>query len=344
MNSSNARSLAHLKLSIVIATYNRQEKLNRLLQSIVKSSFKSSYEIIVIDDSEIETKIAEENQQALTKILKVVHNPHRVFFTKARNQGWKNSHGEYILFIDDDNVLEESTIDRLTSTLDRTPRIGALMAVVYYEGRRDLVWVYATPFAPGKWRFDLMGRNTRELRRLEVELMPTDALPNGFMVRRSLVDLLGGFDESFLMSSSCDLCQRIQKSGYGTFALTTAKTYHDVTLPMTKGYWAEHASTDPERRYYDVRDWFVLMARLHQNEQLLLPKEFVRSLAFVLASIAGVLLHPAQGRKSIPSIYVSMIRGIADGMKLAATQTIGYYRDSDSYIIQRTPNTILPAS
>lgn len=319
MKQPSAQHLGHSKVSIIIATYNREAKLNRLLKSIDSNLPELKPEIIIVDDSEKECRIDEENLTALTGRLQIIHNTRRVFFTRARNLGWKKARGEYIFFIDDDNILAEKTIERLSSTFDNNPRIGALMPVVYYEGRHDLVWVYSTPFAQGRWSFSLEGRNTVERRRPIAELLDTDALPNAFMVRKSVIDQIGGFDESFLMSSSSDLCQRIKELGFGTYALTTAQTYHDVTLPTERGYWAEHASTDPERRYHDVRDWFILMSRLHQGEPMLLPKEFVRSLPFILASMVGVLLHPAEGRKRILPTYISMIRGMIDGMKGSST-------------------------
>ncbi len=302
-------------VSIVIPTYNRNEKLNRLLESVVEANPPIEFEVIVVDDSEHESTIESGVKEILADKLRVIKNPKRSFISRAKNIGWRQARGEYIFFIDDDNVLPKSTMELLKSKLDLSPRIGALMPAVYYEKRRDFVWVYAAPFAPGRWKFNLIGRNTVEQSRPKQELLPTDALPNASMIRRSVLERIGGFDETLPINSSCDLCQRIKRSGFEAFALTAAPIYHDVSVPGTLGYWAEHAAEDSARRYYEVRDWFDLMSRLHRGEHLLVLKEFLRSMLFMVPVGAGVLVHPTRKKQSLISIYALMLRGLRDGMR-----------------------------
>ncbi len=313
----------HPRISIVIPTYNRREKLNLLLRSIVSSSPEDEYEVIVVDDSPTRTIIDEDTKQSLGLRLHLVRNPTRSFISKAKNLGFRCAHGDYVFFIDDDNVLPKGTIETLSSKLDHDPHIGALMPAVYYEKRREIAWVYAAPFSKGRWSFELIGRNIETDKKQWPELISTDALPNAFMVRKPILEQLGGFDESLPINSSCDFCQRVKESGYKVFALTTTRIYHDVTPPNIPGYWAEHAAVDIERRYYEVRDWFNLMSRLHHGESLLPVKELVRSLPFLVEVGFGLLLHPAITGKRVLPAYGAMLRGLIDGMKIAARQTIG---------------------
>jgi GT2 family glycosyltransferase len=306
-------------VSIVIPTYNRNEKLNRLLRSIVDARRESGFEVIIVDDSERESVIDERAKAALSDKLRIIKNPKRGFISRAKNIGWRQAEGKYIFFIDDDNVLPESTMERLESKLDSTPSLGALMPVVYYEKRRDLVWVYATPFAPGRWKFELIGRNTVERTKPREELLPTDALPNASMIRRSILERVGGLDEGLPINSSCDLCQKIKRAGFETSSLTAASIYHDVSVPGTMGYWAEHAAEDSERRYYEVLDWFNLMSRLHGDERLLIFKQLLRSMQFLIPVGAGVLVHPTRKKKSVISIYTLMLRGLRDGIRASVS-------------------------
>src|SRR5207245_1343978 len=102
-----------VRVSIVIPTYRREEKLNRLLLSVIESSSSLDYEIIVVDDSEVETRISKDIRFQLEGRLEVIHNPVRCFITKAKNIGWSNSSGVYIFFIDDDNILPKGTMEAL---------------------------------------------------------------------------------------------------------------------------------------------------------------------------------------------------------------------------------------
>ncbi|HZW55959.1 MAG TPA: glycosyltransferase [Nitrososphaerales archaeon] len=306
------------KISFVIPTYNREKKLNRLLESIAISEIKSKYEVIVVDDSECETPIDGHIHSSLGDRLRLIRNVRRRFISSAKNIGWKNAQGKYVFFVDDDNVLPEGTVDTLSETLDANTKIGALMPVVYYEKKRDLVWVYSAPFVKGRWKFNLIGRNELEKEKPGIQFLPTDALPNASMVRRGILEATGGFDESLPVNSSCDLCQKIKRLGYQAYALGSASIYHDVTLPGTPGYWAEHASEDYARRYYEVRDWFDLMSRLHHGEPFLPLKEFARSFLFLVPVSSGILMHPTRRKQSLRLIYLSMLRGLVDGVKISA--------------------------
>ncbi len=302
------------KISVVIPTYNRPEKLNRLLKSLEDFVSSIDYEIVIVDDSPVPTKVDPYLKSASEERLVIIHNRNRGFISKAKNIGWKKAQGEYIFFVDDDNVLSKNTIEKLSSKLDNEPGIGALMPVVYYKNRPQQVWVYSTPFKPGKWKFDLIGRNTIEKRKPTSELLETDALPNASMIRRKILEKVNGLDETLPINSSCDLCQRIKHLGFRTYALTTAEIYHDVNLPDTPGYWAEHAAEDSRRRYFEVRDWFDLMARLHKDENFLVAKEFVRSMSFFIVVSGGVLLLSRQRKQRLPSIFISMFKGLRDGI------------------------------
>ncbi len=306
------------RVSIVFPTYNRTEKLNRLLQSIAESSLDFVYEVMVVDDSNPATAIDPINESAFKGNLVILSNKKRVFNAKARNQGWRMARGEYVFFVDDDNILSRCTVQTLVEELGQNPKIGALMPIVYYAKRPGLVWVYATPFSPGRWHFNLIGRNIIEERKPDVKLLPADALPNAFIVRKRILEEVGGFDEELPMSNSADFCQRTKKAGYEVFALTTACTYHDVALPSSQGYWAEHAYEDIDRRYFDVRDWFLLSARLHRGESMLLPRLLLRGSNFLIPGVIGVLLQSSRRRQNVVSIFASMLRGVGDGLKLAA--------------------------
>ncbi len=306
------------ELSIVIPTYCRPVKLNNLLSSIAKSPPKSDYELVVVDDSEKVSSISDQMRLTFGDRLKVIYNSPRGFISRAKNVGWKKSSGAFIFFVDDDNILPDGTADSLLKRLKADSRIGALMPMTYYAQKKDLVWVYSTPFSKGRWSFELVGRNSIEVKKPSEQLMSTDALPNASMIRRNVLELVGGFDEGLPVNSSCDLCQRIKKAGFNTYSFTEAAIYHDVSLPGIPGYWAEHAAEDVQRRYYEVRDWFDLMSRLHRGEDLLIFKELLRSMKFIAPVGAGVLMHPSRRKQRISSLYLSMIRGIKDGIQIAA--------------------------
>lgn len=90
-------------ISIVVATYNRPELLNRLLTSIEKQNI--SVEVIVVDDaSTIDYQLA--TQLPITYLKQKNNQGPGV----CRNVGINEAQGDWIIIIDDDDYLKEDAV------------------------------------------------------------------------------------------------------------------------------------------------------------------------------------------------------------------------------------------
>lgn len=101
-----------IKLSIIIPTYNRNEKLSKLL-NILNMQITDEVEVIVIDDhSDNELKLD------FPKWLKYIRlNENSGGASVPRNVGLDNASGEYIAFIDVDDTVKDNYIKTI---LDKT--------------------------------------------------------------------------------------------------------------------------------------------------------------------------------------------------------------------------------
>lgn len=185
------------------------------------------------------------------------------------------------------------------------------MPSVLYKARPELVWVYATPLAPDRWRHLLIGRNRRRNPALENRLLETDALPNASIARRKAFEQIGGFNEEMRMSSSAHAAMRLKEVGWKVFADSGAFTLHDVEPPGTPGFWAAHGAADPQRVFFDVRDWFLLMSLLHEDERLFALRASRRALGFMLPNgLSYGLRGGVQGREAL----FQLVRGYLSGL------------------------------
>ncbi len=92
-----------MKVSIVIATYNRRYMLDRSLECLFRQDYpKDQYEIIVVDDGSNDDtqKIVEEKNSFCG--LKYLKHKERKGQSRAKNLGVNHAQGEVIIFIDDD--------------------------------------------------------------------------------------------------------------------------------------------------------------------------------------------------------------------------------------------------
>jgi len=102
----------HPFFSIVIPVYNRSSILLNTLSTILKQSFKN-FEVVIVDDGSTEDVAA-----VLTESLKL--NPKVRLIRQenkergaARNNGYRNSTGEYVIFFDSDDLMHEDHLQVL---------------------------------------------------------------------------------------------------------------------------------------------------------------------------------------------------------------------------------------
>lgn len=292
--------------SIVIPTHDRPSKLRNLLSSIRENWSDEIASVIVVDDSEVKPDLSEFQD------LKLLHVKldSRVFISRAKNIGWRRARTEYVYFIDDDNVVGEHTFGSVLGALRSSSVMGAVMPAALYKARPDLVWVYATPFLDRRHGLNLVGRNLPRDPLLENRLLKTDALPNASLIRRKALEEVNGFDEKLVVNSSLDLAQRLKARGWQVEACTGALIYHDVEVPGRVGWWASHGSVDPQRVRYELRDWFLIMKRLHRGERLVELRSTVQSFRFVLPNSLAYMLRGKSRAHLIKSVLIGYIEGI----------------------------------
>lgn len=295
------------QITIVIPTHNRYGKLRALLSSLQDHQGDEVDSVVVVDDSDRAIDIELEFPELQIRHIVL---PSRMFITKSKNIGWKMARTDYVYFIDDDNVIDGTTIPPVYATILESEQNGAVAPAVLYKTRPDLVWVYATPFMNSRLRHNLVGRNQTRNPSLENRLLRTDALPNASLVRRRALEEVNGFDERLMVNSSMDLAIRLKAKGWRVVANTGAFIYHDVDLPGKFGWWAAHGNADPRRVRYEIRDWFLIMKMLHGKETLFVPRTVLESSRFVIPNLASYALMGGVKSEAVRNLLTGYIEGL----------------------------------
>ncbi len=117
-------------VSVVVTFHNGQKDMVQCLESIIHQSYKD-IEVIMIDDgSEDDTaKICREytGQYAFISYQYVDHRGVSV----ARNRGIELAKGEYVMFVDGDDFLDETIIEKLLQNMDDSTDIIACSCVAF---------------------------------------------------------------------------------------------------------------------------------------------------------------------------------------------------------------------
>ncbi len=98
------------KISIIIPVYNQANKIGECLKSILGQTY-IDYEVIIVNDgSEDELDLEINKYSARFKKFKYITQNNKGA-NVARNRGFRDSSGDYLLFCDADIVLESEMLD-----------------------------------------------------------------------------------------------------------------------------------------------------------------------------------------------------------------------------------------
>ncbi len=102
-----------MRASIVVPTYNRVSTLRLTLQALLEQSAPSDqYEIIVVDDASIDdTGSFVTSLAAESKRITFIRHQTNLGRSATRNDGISAARSDIIIFLDDDNVPDESLVD-----------------------------------------------------------------------------------------------------------------------------------------------------------------------------------------------------------------------------------------
>ena len=114
-----------VKVSVIIPTYHRAECICRAVDSVLTQTLKD-IEIIVVDDNGVETEYGKETSEMMSRyngVENVIYLRHDVNKNgaAARNTGIRRATGQYISFLDDDDIYSPKRLELMTKCMDDKP-------------------------------------------------------------------------------------------------------------------------------------------------------------------------------------------------------------------------------
>ena len=111
------------KLSVIIASYNHQDYIAETLESLEKQTFQD-FEIILVDDGSTDKTV--EIAGSFPSRAQIFTQENRGVVA-ARNRGLSLAKGEYICFVDSDDVVLPNRFTKQVAALDGDPEMGLEM-------------------------------------------------------------------------------------------------------------------------------------------------------------------------------------------------------------------------
>lgn len=217
-------------ISVVIPTHNRRPFLEEAIKS-VRAQRDVDVEIIVVDDASTddtwEWLMSQDN-------LSIVRQDRNSRQAAARNAGFAMATGNYVMFLDDDDVLLPGALVTLHKALDSQP------AAVGAAGAR---WDWFVD--EGRGRRDAHPRLRRVKNAFDEFLFGWSAIPSQSLYRSSAIRAVNGFDETLWLVEDRDLWLRATRNGPVVFVPDLVVKYRvtrDQFRPANIGDLREHVA------------------------------------------------------------------------------------------------------
>ncbi|MDZ8077972.1 MAG: glycosyltransferase [Nostoc sp. DcaGUA01] len=182
------------KISIVIPAYNSEKTIRATVESVIRQTF-NDWELIIINDGSHDStlEIASQVKDSRIKLFSFDN----AGLSASRNRGLKRAVGEFVSFLDADDIWTSDKLAMQLKALENNPQ-----AAVAYS------W---TDYIDENGKFAFSGSYINVNGDVYEYLLMSNFLENGSnpLIRREALITLDGFDESLISAEDWDMWLRL---------------------------------------------------------------------------------------------------------------------------------------
>lgn len=214
-----------MNVSIVIPLYNQVEYTQKCMESLRRHGMGQA-EILLIDNGSTD---GTGEYLATCSDVRVIRNRENLGCAGAWNQGVRETHSEWVIILNNDVLVSSGWLEGLCEAAERK--------------QLDIV---SPSIREGEFNYDMDVYSGEFVRRMKKSLRPGVADGICFMVRRTVFDAVGLFDENFKIGQfeDADFFRRAKKAGF-TLGTTGGSFIHHFGSVTQKSLGIKQ----PERPY-----------------------------------------------------------------------------------------------
>ena len=142
-----------VNVSIIIPVYNVEQYIESCLYSVINQTYKGTLECIIVNDC-----TPDQSMEVVNRLLsvyqgnilfKIINHQENKGLSAARNSGVKIAKGDYLYFLDSDDILVENAI-KLLSNLSLQSFPDVIMGDFDLIGDNQYIPRLSPPWHPGK--------------------------------------------------------------------------------------------------------------------------------------------------------------------------------------------------
>lgn len=182
------------KVSVIIPAYNAMSYLPETIESVLQQTF-TDLEILIVNDGSSDN-IVEWASSLTDPRIKLISQTNQGV-SAARNTALSKAKGEYIAFLDADDLWQQTKLEKQVQFLDNHPTVGLVATWMILTDEDN------NPLSEVKIDFK-QGNIRKEI--IEISLIPCGSIP---MVRHVCFDKVGLFDSTLRFGEDWEMWTRI---------------------------------------------------------------------------------------------------------------------------------------
>lgn len=218
-------------VSVIIPTFNCGKFISEGIESVLKQSY-GNFEILVIDDGSVDNTKDILEAFINSGSIKYCEQKHKGP-AAARNVGILRSKGEYIAFLDADDLWERDKLTRSIKFMESNNFHWICTAMSRFTEKGETV---LKRIPKDCWAVDSKTGEIKQLKNGIFFFSDIFVHTPTIVVKKECLDNVGVFDESFLVGEDTDLWLRLEEAGFrGGYLDNPLTIYRYNEKSITKG-------------------------------------------------------------------------------------------------------------
>ena len=195
-------------VSVIILNYNGESYLDNCVASVLKNSYPN-YEVLLVDNASTDLSVKNAMQTfGGDSRLRFIQSEKNLGFSGGNNLGFSHSKGDFIVFLNNDTVVDPEWLTHLVNAMQMDKSIGlAQSTILMIDGQKIQTagWLYSNYLVQ---KYGLAENKTSGLR-LQPVFEVSVASGASMITRRSLIDESACLTQQF-RSFMTTLCYRLR--------------------------------------------------------------------------------------------------------------------------------------
>jgi len=205
-----------MDIDVVIIGVNTEKTLGKCLQSVMESRYKEGkIHVWYVDGGSTDGSIAVARGCSGVHVIEI--HPEYPSPGAGRNAGWRRGNSPLVQFLDSDTILDPDWMVKAVDAMSQ--EVGAV------RGNREEMNPNASVY---NWIGSL---------EWNAPAGECDSFGGDVLIRRSILEETGGYDEVLVGGEDPELSQRVRLKGWKIIQLDEPMTLHDLSMTKVGQYW-----------------------------------------------------------------------------------------------------------